>query len=258
MRRVFFALLFANLAYFAWALWVTPPPSAPVNEAIAHLPPLKLLTELPADQRPDPDALPKNLEPVATQTCMSVGPFPDVTNSAQAAAILKQKGFEPKQRAAEGDTIQGFGVFVGGMKSEAETDKVLVTLEHNGVKDALVMPASADAGRRVSLGLFTERARAERRAEAVRAIGLKPEIAERKIPGTLYWVDLAPQPGMTSVPLQDLFAEGVSSKVSVQPCPQTNPATAAGGTPPAAAPPVTNGAAAVPAVATPVATPRSP
>lgn len=258
MRRVFFALLFANLAYFAWALWVTPPASVPVNEAVAHLPPLKLLTELPADQRPDPDAPPKSLEPVVTQACMSVGPFPDVTNSAQAAAILKQKGFDPKQRAAEGDTIQGFGVFIGGMKSEAESDKVLVTLEHNGVKDALVMPASAEAGRRVSLGLFTERARAERRAEAVRAMGLKPEITERKIPGTLYWVDLAPQPGMTSVPLQDLFAEGVSSKVSVQPCPATSVATAAAAAPPVAAPPVTNSAAATPAAAAPAVGPRSP
>jgi hypothetical protein len=256
VRRVFFALLFANLAYFGWALWVTPPPSVPINEAVAHLPPLKLLTELPADQRPDPDALPKNIEPVVTQACMSVGPFPDVTNSAQAAAILKQKGFDPKQRAAEGDTTQGFGVFISGMKSEAETDKVLVTLEHNGVRDALVMPASAEAGRRVSLGLFTERARAERRADSLRAMGLKPEITERKIPGTLYWVDLAPQPGMTSVPLQDLFAEGVSSKVSVQPCPQTNAVTAAGGAAPGA--PVTNSAAAAPAAAPPAAGPKSP
>ncbi len=218
MRRVFFALLFMNLAYGAWALWVTPPPSVPASTT-ARLPPLKLLTELPADQRPDPDAPPpRNPEPVVTQTCMSVGPFPDVTNSAQAAALLKQKGFDPKQqRRAEGDTTQGFGVLIGGMKSEAETDKVLVTLEHAGIRDALVMPATADGGRRVSLGLFTERARAERRADAVRALGLKPEVAERRIPGTPYWVDLEPQAGMTTVPLQDLFAEGVSSKVSVQP-----------------------------------------
>jgi hypothetical protein len=254
VRRLFFALLFANLAYFAWAAWVTPPPSVPPNAALAQLPPLKLLSELPADQRPDPDAPPQNLEPVVTQACMSVGPFPDVTNSAQAAALLKQKGFEPKQRAAEGDTLQGFGVMISGMKSEAEADKVLVTLEHNGVKDALVMPASADAERRVSLGLYTERVRAERRADAVRAMGLKPEVVERKIPGTLYWVDLAPQPGMTTVPLQDLFAEGVSSKVSVQPCPDPHPATAA------AAPlaPAANSRAATAPSAAPAAAPKSP
>ena len=63
-------------------------------------------------------------------------------------------------------------------------------------------------GRRVSLGLFTERARAERRAESVRAMGLKAEVAERKLANALYWVDLAPQPGMNTIPLQDLFCPG--------------------------------------------------
>ena len=219
MRRLFFALLFVNIAYFAWAMWVTPPPTVPPNEALARLPPLKLVSELPADQRPDPDAIPTRLPEAVTVGCMSVGPFPDVTNSAQAAALLKQKGYEPKQRAAQAETIQGFGVFIGGLKTEAETDKVLAMLERAGIKDALIMPATADAGRRVSLGLFSERARAERRVESMKALGLKAEVTERKIPGTVYWVDLAPQPGMNTVPLQDLFAEGVSSKVTVQPCP---------------------------------------
>lgn len=252
MRRLFFALLFVNSAYGGWALWVTPPPKVPPNEAFARLPPLKLVSELPADQRPDPDALPTRLPDAVTVSCMSLGPFPDVNNSAQAAALLKQKGFDPKQRAAQADTIQGFGVFVTGMKTEAETDKVLVTLEHNGVKDALLMPATADSGRRVSLGLFSERVRAERRAESVRSMGLKAEVTERKIPGTLYWVDLAPQPGVNSVPLQDLFAEGVSSKVTVQPCP-TTAGTPAGTESHGAAAPATNTASAPAAGA-----PRSP
>ena len=103
----------------------------------------------------------------------------------------------------------GFWVFVGGMKSEADTDRMLVNLEHNGIKDALVMPATATEGRRVSLGLFSERARAERRADTVKSLGIKAEVAERKLPGTLYWVDLAPLPGINTIPLQDLFAQGV-------------------------------------------------
>ncbi|MBS0380377.1 MAG: SPOR domain-containing protein [Proteobacteria bacterium] len=259
MRRVFFALLFLNLAYLGWALWVTPPPSVPANPQLAHLPSLKLLTELPADKRPDPDAVARKPEPVVTTTCMSVGPFPDVTNSAQAAAILKMKGFEPKQRAAEGDTLQGYAVIVSGLKSEQEADKTLVMLEHAGIKDALVMPAGTDGLRRISLGLFTERGRADKRAEAVKSLGLKPDITERKIPGTLYWVDLAPQPGMSSVPMTDLFAEGVSSKVSVTPCP--GPQQTAGVASPSAAPapapasPATTTTASAP---TPGAVPKLP
>ena len=223
MRRLFFALLFANLVYFGWALWVTPPPTVPPNETLARLPRLKLVEELPPEQRPDPNA-PRPAPTGALQPCFSIGPFADVNLSAQAAAILKEQGFEPKQRAAQGEMGQGFWVFIGNVPTDSDSDRMLVNLEHNGIKDALVMPASAEAGRRISLGLFTERARAERRAESVRAMGLKAEVAERKLPSTVYWVDLAPQPGMTTVPLQELFAQGVSSKVSVQSCP---PAAAA-------------------------------
>ena len=226
MRRLFFALLFANLVYFGWALWVTPPPTVPPNETLARLPRLKLVDELPPEQRPDPSA-PRPAPTGALQQCFSIGPFADVNLSAQAAAILKEQGFDPKQRAAQGEMGQGFWVFIGNVPTDSDSDRLLVTLEHNGIKDALLMPASADAGRRISLGLFTERARAERRAESVRAMGLKAEVAERKLPSTVYWVDLAPQPGMTTVPLQELFAQGVSSKVSVQTCPPAAAAVAA-------------------------------
>lgn len=234
MRRLFFFLLFANLAYFAWAELVTPPPTVPPNEAFARLPALKLVEELPLSQRPDPNAPRKTADPQSA--CLSVGPFGDVDNSAKAAALLRAKGFDPKQRAEQGEMTQSWWVFIGGMKSDSDTDHALVALERNGVKDALVMPATADAGRRISLGLFTERARAERRAESVRAMGLKAEVAERKLANALYWVDLSPQPGMNTIPLQDLFAEGVSSKVTVQPCPPAA-AQAANPNPPSAAPP---------------------
>jgi len=150
---------------------------------------------------------------------MSVGPFGDVDHSARAAALLQQKGFDPRQRAEAGDMSAGYWVYVGGIKNDAETDKVLVSLERNGIKDALVMPESPDAGRRVSLGLFSERSRAEKRAQTVRQMGFKAEVAEHYLAGTVYWVDLTLLPGMNTVPIQDLIAKGVSSHIAVQPCP---------------------------------------
>jgi hypothetical protein len=227
VRKAFFALLFANLAYFAWAHWVDVPKPPPVNDAMEKLPRLKLVDELPPSQRPPANAVTQKTTLNDAAACLSVGPFADLDNSARAAALLRAKGFDPKQRAEEGQMSEGYWVYVAGMKNQAEADHALVTLERNGIKDALVMPETADAGRRLSLGLYSERARAERRAQAVRQMGLKAEVAEHKLPGTVYWVDLAPMPGMNTVPLQDLFAEGVSSRISVQPCP-----TAAHPTPP--------------------------
>jgi SPOR domain len=222
VRNAFIALLAANLVYFAWATWVDEPKPPPVNQALAKLPRLKLVSELPPEQRPA-----TNTKTVLNESpaCMSVGPFGDIQNAAKAAGILSAKGFAPQQRAEESGTSSGYWVYVGGIKDDVEADKVRIGLEKNGIKDALLMPATAEAGRRVSLGLFSDRAHADQRAAAVKRMGLKAEVAEHKLPQTIYWIDLTPRPGMTTVPLQDLFAEGVGSRIAVQPCPAARPAT---------------------------------
>src|SRR4029077_15983504 len=107
---------------------------------------------------------------------------------------LKPAGFDDRQRPESGPLSAGYWVYVSGLTTQADADRALVTLERNGIKDALVMP-DAEAGRRLSLGLYSERPRAERRAESVRQAGLKAEIAERKLAGTLYWLDVAPPAG---------------------------------------------------------------
>ena len=250
VRTIFLALVFLNVAYFAWAHWVDSPRRAPVGQT-THLPQLRLADELPAGGTPDPATQAKASQ-AESQACFSVGPFADVDNSAKAAALLRAKGFDPHQRAEAAEGSSGFWVFVGNLKSDAEADRALVTLEHGGVKDALVMPATADTPKRLSLGLFSERARADRRAQSIRALGLNAEVAERKLPGTVYWVDLAPLPGMGTVPIQDLFAEGISSKIAVQTCPAAvhlQVAAAAGAAPASATGAAPAGA---PATASPV------
>jgi len=239
VRNVFFALVAANLGYFAWAHWVDAPKPVAVNETLARLPRLKLVSELPPEQRPA-----TNTKSVFNETpgCLSVGPFGDITNSARAAGILTAKGFAPRQRAEQGGTSEGFWVFIGGIRDDLEAEKVRAALEKHGIKDALVMPASSEAGRRVSLGLFSDRAHAEQRAATVKKTGLKAEVAEHSLSQTVYWIDLTPRAGMTTVPIQDLFAEAVGSRIAVQPCPAAVPpvpapsiVTASATAPPAAA-----------------------
>lgn len=239
MRNAFIALLVVNLVYFAWAQWVDEPRMPPVNEALTKLPRLKLVSELPPEQRPATNTRTVLNEPPA---CMSVGPFGDITNAAKAAGILSSKGFAPQQRAEEAGTSTGYWVYVGGLKDDVEADKVRVSLEKAGVKDALIMPPAADAGRRISLGLFSDRAHAEQRAASLKRMGFKAEVAEHKLPQVVYWIDLTPRPGMTTVPLADLFAEGVGSRIAVQPCPPP-PLPAAAPNPPAGGPPATHIAA---------------
>lgn len=224
VRNAFFALLLVNIVYFAWAHWIDVPKPAPVNAALAKLPTLKLVEEMPPAQHSQPATSKVSSPPSAA--CLSVGPFPDVGNSAHAAALLKAKGFDPKQRAEQAQASDGYWVYIGNFKTQADADRALLALGHAGINDAMVMPETSETERRVSLGLFSERGRAERRAEAAHAAGLDAQVVERRVPNAIYWIDLAPLPGTNSVPIEDLFADGVSSRIAVQPCPVPLPAAA--------------------------------
>ncbi|MGH8303818.1 MAG: hypothetical protein ACRET5_20425 [Steroidobacteraceae bacterium] len=231
MRVAFFALLLANLLYMGWAEWIDvpgPPPASP----IANLPRLTLVSELPPDKRA---ALARKMAlQAAPPQCFSVGPFDDAAIAGQAAALLRTKSFAPQQRAAEAPAVRRFWVYLDGFASDAAVTKALHKLEHAGIDDAEAMPPEA-GGRRISLGLFTDHGRADRRAKLVRAMGLKPVMTERTLPGTVYWLDVTVPNGSAPVPLKDvsdLVPSGGGSPIGMQSCPtRAAPAT------PAAAPP---------------------
>jgi hypothetical protein len=222
VRPVLFALLFANLAYFAWAHWVDAPRAVVPNAAFAKLPTLKMVNEVV-----EPAAAPVagSARRVALGTaaapgnCVSVGPFADIGSSARAAAVLKDKGFDPRQRAVAGDTSAGFWVYVGGLTTDAQVETVRQDLIFHGITDAHAMADAGAADRRVSVGLFSERARADKRAKQVQSLGLKAEVVERKLQASVYWVDVNPPTENTSVPIDDLLDEGVGPKIGVQACP---------------------------------------
>ena len=224
--------MFANLAFLAWAEWVDAPQPAPANEAFAKLPRLKLVNELPeSDARPSsgngnarktalevtPQAFP------ATSRCLSVGPFDDQPSATRGASQLREKGLAPRQRVEKGEISKGFWVYIGGLKTDDDVAKVLRTLEQSHVEDAHVMPDAGDA-HQVSVGLFSERDRADRRAESVQKLGLHPEVAERKLPATLFWMDVDLPPGAVSPTSQEVVAAGgPASRAEVVPCPTEAP-----------------------------------
>ena len=221
MRALFLALLSANLLFLAWAHWVDAPGSGSSQDAVSRLPRLQLVTEVPPAPKPDPGVVQKmslRQVPAVALNCTSVGPFNDIGGAARASALLSQRGLKPFQRAEQGETLQGFWVFVGGMHTDEEVAIVVQKLEKSGFTDAHVMKESAE-GRRVSVGLFSQRERAERRALAVKHMGLEPQVAERRFPGTVYWVDVGLPPEVRELPGEWLPTEGGRTKVTARSCP---------------------------------------
>lgn len=271
-RVAFFVLLFVNLVFMAWAGWVDTPRQARTTDANARLPKLKLVSETPsASQQGNPQTggavrkmamttppggTPGAAPAVATR-CVSLGPFNDIATAAKAAGSLQARGFASQQRAAAGEVWDGYWVYIGGVADVATADKIFKTLDRSGIKDAHLMPDTSDT-HRMSVGLFSERDRAERRAKAIQKLGFKAEVDDHRQPGTVYWVDLAMKPSDQAVPVEDLLsAESGNSHLSVEACPPPSPAVQPAGIPEAS--PGQPAPAAAPVAPTTVAgTPKLP
>lgn len=248
MRIAFFVLLALNLVYLAWAGWIDVPAAPPIVSTApssASLQTLTLVSEaasVEASQLAQPVAaatggtdgqsVPTIADAGTSGRCVSVGPFNDLTHAARGAALLRERGFTPHQRAEQGETWDGYWVYVGGLKSAEDETKLIAALTRAGINDAHAMPQTND-GRRVSVGLFSERDRAEKRAQAVKKLGFTAEVSERQQPGTIYWVDLDLGANERTVPTEGLLSlENAGSRLEIRVCPASTPAAPAPSRPP--------------------------
>jgi hypothetical protein len=229
VRIAVIILLFVNLVFMAWGHWIDVPAEPAVNQADARLPRLVLASNAraapgPAATKVSAAAAAFNEASTATETppakrCVSIGPFNDLAQETHAASLLQERGFTPQQRTEAGDIRDGYWVYLGGLKSAADEARALRTLQDAGVTDAHAVPA-ADDGRRVSVGLFTERPRAERRARAVQHLGYSPDIVERRRSSTVYWIDLDLGTSDAAVPTEGLASpDQGESRIQVRVCP---------------------------------------
>jgi hypothetical protein len=102
VRNTFIALLVVNIVYLAWSHWVDEPQPPPVNEALSRLPRLKLLSELPPEQRPG--GAPSAPPPAATAPKLPLPSAPQPATSPQpptaGAPLASQVAVTPGALAA--------------------------------------------------------------------------------------------------------------------------------------------------------------
>jgi hypothetical protein len=226
MKTAIYILVFANLAFFAWANWIDVPLRASAAQSISGLPQLALATDAPAAKTKNAAVARTG---AAAARCVSVGPFNTSERAANASSLLRERGLDPKQREEQGETWDGYWVYVGGLRTALDQARVLHTLEEAGLNDARVMPESSAPERRISVGLFSERIRAERRARVLQRLGLKPEIGERRVPGAVYWLDINLAPNESTLSTEGLLsAEETGARLEVRVCPAVQSAPAPG------------------------------
>jgi hypothetical protein len=111
-------------------------------------------------------------------------------------------------------------VSVQNFESREAAEAALQSLIGSGVADVYLMPGSEPANV-LSLGVFSDYQRAQRRAEEIRILGLEPRIDDRKRTGPVYWIDVdLREPGQavdTSIFQTD---PGKITRLELRPCPQ--------------------------------------
>ncbi|HEY5761175.1 MAG TPA: SPOR domain-containing protein [Steroidobacter sp.] len=251
MRAFCLLLVLVNALYFIWSsvidVQVSSLDRVPIR--VAAPPPRIVLAKeaqnTPAEQQqPDEqedqkvadvrDVVPPQVEPLESQgtvqppvarqdelTCSSVGPFADLGQASQAQATLRSQGFEPRQRVEQGELWTGYWVSVRDLTTRDTAEAALKTLNDNGITDVYLMPGS-DPPNVLSLGVFSDYQRAQRRADEVRAIGLTAQISDRKRAGSVFWIDVdLKEPGQTID--TSLFQVGQSRilRLELRGCPQS-------------------------------------
>jgi hypothetical protein len=228
MRAFCLLLLLVNALYFIWSnvidVRVSSLDRVPARAAVP--PPRIVLAKEAQPGAPEPapkeeplpevrDVVPPRVEPLESagtvqpaaapavaasevkSGCTSVGPFADLGQASQAQATLRSLGFEPRQRVEQGELWTGYWVSVRDFATREAAEVALRTLNQNGVTDVYLMPGG-EPENVLSLGVFSDYQRAQRRAEQVRALGLTPEISDRKRSGSVFWLDVdMKEPGQT-------------------------------------------------------------
>jgi sporulation related protein len=205
MRTVFFVLLLANLAFFAWT-WLAQAASGESQLLQQQLRPdaIRLLTPeqvakaaKPAPPKPVPQvAAAKPPEPVKVSACVELGAF-NPADVAKAQQALEPFAFGPRLSQRRVDEIAGFWVYLPPQGNRQGASRKLAELKKLGVEEFFVVQDDPEFRYAISLGVFKSRDAARSRLAELRAKGVRSaRVGERetRVPKIVFTVRDVPEP----------------------------------------------------------------
>lgn len=222
MRNLFLLLVLVNLGVLAWFSWfrVAPTPGprydgpgitllreADPDAEIFSLAPAEPADVVPAENlatgttesvstAEDTFAVSAALAPTASaesatviEGCISIGPFTEAGPADAALTALGDAGYDARMTVTEEEIWAGYWVFIGQIDSLAEARAIDAELGENGIEEAYVI-ADSDSGNLVSLGVFSQTARAVSQAERVGRLGYRATIADSTRLEETRWLEI--------------------------------------------------------------------
>lgn len=195
MRKVFLALLLANVLMLAWQFWVDPAPSASV------LPGTDDLVAFPSGSKPNlawPGTGRTGAPLAPSGTCLRVGPLATAEAAQQAEELLAARGIDAVPFARDAQVWLGHWVQIAGFASVPAAETARQRLSAGGLPDAYLMQDGAQP--MISLGVFRDRSGADRVATTARTLGFEVTLRDRFRPAVEQWLLIRPRPGQNLGP----------------------------------------------------------
>lgn len=196
MRAFALLLILANICFFFWSHYIDVPEAAPLAAALpeAKRPPPLLLAK---ERQAQAGAASSAARSVANElTCISVGPFGMADEAAQVTRRLQEAGFSTVARTEQGEVFAGYWVSLPALATRADAEQALKRLHAADITDAYILPddaAGSGTGAVLSLGLFSDQARAIQRRDAIAKLGFAPTLQNRMRNGEVHWLDVSLQ-----------------------------------------------------------------
>lgn len=195
LRLLFFLLLLANVVYYGWQT-AAGAGDGRDRQAAPALPPevpqLVLLEERERELLATDTTVPAG-EPGDASNCYTLGPFSNQADLRRAFNAIAPHIARSRQRQSVETEDRGFWVFLPAVASREEALRLARDLNAAGLRDYYVVTAGEEENT-ISLGLFRQEANAQRRREALAALGFEAQLERRREETVSYWLDYARLP----------------------------------------------------------------
>lgn len=222
MRWVFWIVLLANTAFFAWHFSGDDQDDVRVSTLPSEVQtPLRLVSELkpvesPNTTSPVSQPIKEASQPVMQSSpsqCFGLGPFDKHEQASQTLAQLSTKpGTGYKASVTQEKVPRDFWLFVPAQKDETATHAALALLQRASVEGVVMTKGSRSNA--ISVGTYNLKAAAEKTREKLKSVGIDAVIEPRYKKDTRSWIVFGSMtPGEVNV-LRSRVAQ-VSPKLNV-------------------------------------------
>jgi hypothetical protein len=212
MRALFFVLVLANVAFFAYVNWLRAPDGSAELIPKLQVNPERIKIMAPSEKVRIGSAR-------RASACLEWGLFAgaDVARADTAVATLQLPGVMIQRAVADAD---GYWVYLPPMKTKTEVDKRVAALKARGVKDFYVVQEAGQWRNAISLGIFKSEDTARSMAAKLKDSGVQGVALDRRenmLRQVVYFVR-EPDPAAVAR-LAELQRDFPGTEVKAGPCP---------------------------------------